>query len=238
MPSHKVIELVTRYEELVANLSHLLLTKSKGFVANTKKNFSLQAMHDKFKVIMDEYVKLPEFVSLKLPEIKVPKNIKKIEIFNMKQNKGHARCNAFAIRYLSKKDDFDHLIVMDGDGEDRPEEIKNFVEETLRIESPTQGLFRSVKENCNIGGVDIPAGSTLSIRYGAGNRDPERYSCPMEPDLNRKNAGRHLAFGLGEHVCPGATLSRYEQRWAWEILLSRLKNLRPTPGRNNFTHIY
>ena len=46
------------------------LTKSKGFVDNTKKNFSLQAMHDKFKVIMDEYVKLPEFVSLKLPEIK------------------------------------------------------------------------------------------------------------------------------------------------------------------------
>ena len=46
------------------------LTKSKGLVDNTKKNFSLQAMHDKFKVIMDEYVKLPEFVSLKLPEIK------------------------------------------------------------------------------------------------------------------------------------------------------------------------
>ena len=46
------------------------LTKSKGLVDNTKKNFSLQAMHDKFKIIMDEYVKLPEFVSLKLPEIK------------------------------------------------------------------------------------------------------------------------------------------------------------------------
>ena len=46
------------------------LKKSKGFVDNTKKNFSLQAMHDKFKVIMDEYVKLPEFVSLKLPQIK------------------------------------------------------------------------------------------------------------------------------------------------------------------------
>ena len=121
--------------------------------------------------------------------------------------------------------------------QENPVLIKNFVEETLRIESPTQGLFRSVKENCNIGGVDIPAGSTLSIRYGAGNRDPERYSCPMEPDLNRKNAGRHLAFGLGEHVCPGATLSRYEQRWAWEILLSRLRNLRPTPGRNDFTHM-
>ncbi|MBA57998.1 MAG: cytochrome P450 [Gammaproteobacteria bacterium] len=115
--------------------------------------------------------------------------------------------------------------------------IKNFVEETLRIESPTQGLFRSVKEDCNIGGVDIPAGSTLSIRYGAGNRDPRRYECPMEPDLKRKNAGRHLAFGIGEHVCPGATLSRYEQRWAWEILLARLRNIRPTPGKNDYTHM-
>ena len=69
--------------------------------------------------------------TIKSPEIKVPKNIKKIEIFNMKQNKGHARCNAFAIKYLSKKDDFDHLIVMDGDGEDRPEEIKYLVNQAL-----------------------------------------------------------------------------------------------------------
>ena len=44
----------------------------------------------------------------------------------MKLNKGHARCNAFGIRYLSKNNDFDHLIVMDGDGEDRPQEIKMF----------------------------------------------------------------------------------------------------------------
>ena len=69
------------------------------------------------------------------PEIKVPKNIKKIEIFNMKQNRGHARCNAFAIRYLSKKGNFDHLIVMDGDGEDRPEEIKYLVNQALEDEN-------------------------------------------------------------------------------------------------------
>ena len=67
----------------------------------------------------------------KPPDIKVPKNIKKIEIFNMKQNRGHARCNAFGLRYLSKKDDFDHLIVMDGDGEDRPEEIKYLVNQAF-----------------------------------------------------------------------------------------------------------
>ena len=54
----------------VFNQYKTYLQKSKGLVGNTKKNFSLQSMHDKFKVILDKYVKLPEFVSLKLPEIK------------------------------------------------------------------------------------------------------------------------------------------------------------------------
>ncbi len=115
--------------------------------------------------------------------------------------------------------------------------IKNFVEETLRIESPTQGLYRFVTEDTEIGGVPVPKGATLSIRYGAGNHDPERFPDPDRPNLQRKNAGRHLAFGLGEHVCPGATLSRLEQNWAWEILLSRLANMRPVPGRNDYAHV-
>ena len=44
----------------------------------------------------------------------------------MKENKGHARCNAFGLRYISKNENFDNVILMDGDGEDRPEEIKLF----------------------------------------------------------------------------------------------------------------
>mgnify|MGYP001175031094 CR=1 FL=1 len=59
------------------------------------------------------------------------KKIKSVRVINMKKNKGHARCNAFAIRYLSKQDDFDHLIVMDGDGEDRPVEIRSLVDRAL-----------------------------------------------------------------------------------------------------------
>jgi cytochrome P450 len=121
--------------------------------------------------------------------------------------------------------------------EAEPARIRGFVEEVLRIESPTQGLFRYVKEDAEIGGVRIPKGSMLAIRYGAGNRDPERYPDPERPDIERKNAGRHLAFGLGEHVCPGATLSRIEQNIAWEILLRRLRNLRPAPGRNDYRHV-
>lgn len=115
--------------------------------------------------------------------------------------------------------------------------IKNFVEETLRIESPTQGLFRYVSEDTELAGVPLPKGAMLSIRYGAGNHDPARFPDPNQPDLARKNAGRHLAFGLGERVCPGATLSRLEQNWAWEILLERIAKFHPVPEKDTYEHI-
>ena len=55
-------------------------------------------------------------------------NINSIEIINMKQNRGHARCIASGLKYIFEKKEFDYVIPMDGDGEDRPEEIKNFIE--------------------------------------------------------------------------------------------------------------
>ena len=57
-------------------------------------------------------------------------NIHSIEIINMKQNRGHARCIASGLKYIFEKKEFDYVIPMDGDGEDRPEEIKNFIELT------------------------------------------------------------------------------------------------------------
>ena len=118
-----------------------------------------------------------------------------------------------------------------------PAKIKNFVEETLRIESPTQGLFRYVSEDTELAGVPLAKGTMLSIRYGAGNHDPARFPDSNQPDLARKNAGRHLAFGLGERVCPGATLSRLEQNWAWEILLERIAKFHPMPEKDTYEHI-
>ena len=55
-------------------------------------------------------------------------NINSIEIVNMKENRGHARCIASGLKYIFEKKEFDYVIPMDGDGEDRPEEIKNFIE--------------------------------------------------------------------------------------------------------------
>ncbi len=61
-------------------------------------------------------------------EVSEFKNIKSIKIINMKKNKGHARCNAAGLKYIFENEDFDCVVPMDGDGEDRPEEIKLLIE--------------------------------------------------------------------------------------------------------------
>ena len=66
--------------------------------------------------------------TIKTPEINRPKNFKSLKILNMKQNKGHAKCNAFGIRYSIQKEKFDFLILMDGDGEDRPTELRSLID--------------------------------------------------------------------------------------------------------------
>ena len=62
--------------------------------------------------------------SEKQPKILKPLNIKSLKIINMKENRGHARCNAFGLKYIDSKEVFDYVILMDGDGEDRPAEIE------------------------------------------------------------------------------------------------------------------
>ena len=63
------------------------------------------------------------------PEINLNlNNIKSIQVINMKENRGHARCIAAGLKYIFENEEFDHVIAMDGDGEDRPEEIKQFID--------------------------------------------------------------------------------------------------------------
>ena len=66
--------------------------------------------------------------SIKRPVIVKPKNFKSIKIINMNANRGHARCNAFGLRYINLKMNHDYVIVMDSDGEDRPIEIKYLID--------------------------------------------------------------------------------------------------------------
>ena len=55
-------------------------------------------------------------------------NLKSVQVINMKENRGHARCNASGLKYINEKEDFDYVIPMDGDGEDRPEELLSLIE--------------------------------------------------------------------------------------------------------------
>jgi len=55
-------------------------------------------------------------------------NLKSVQIINMRENRGHARCNAAGLKHINEKENFDYIIPMDGDGEDRPEELRLFIE--------------------------------------------------------------------------------------------------------------
>ena len=117
-----------------------------------------------------------------------------------------------------------------------PERALRWVDEVLRLESPTQGMDRHTVEDTVLGGVEIPKGSHIHVRYAAANRDPDQFGCPKNIDLERPNPQRHLAFSLGESHCPGAGLTRLEQTITWQRLLQRLDDLAFVEGRNHFQH--
>jgi cytochrome P450 len=117
-----------------------------------------------------------------------------------------------------------------------PSLMRNFVEETLRIMSPVQALFRRVTEDVEINGVKIPAGARVEVRFGAGNRDPAVYEQPACPDLHRANAGSHLAFGAGRHICIGNQLARGELRLAFKALIDRMDHFRLSRGEASYAY--
>jgi cytochrome P450 len=103
-----------------------------------------------------------------------------------------------------------------------PKLIGNLVEESLRYETPTAGMWRVVKQDTELGGVEMKAGSIAQLRYAAANRDPAKFENPDAFDIERKNARAHLAFGKGPHMCVGNMLSRKEMLVAFDELLERL----------------
>jgi cytochrome P450 len=114
--------------------------------------------------------------------------------------------------------------------------LKTFCEEAVRLESPVQGLTRMVTRDVELHGVKIPKGSEIVVRFAAANRDPEKFECPHEVDLERKNAGAHLAFSSGTHHCLGAPLARRELYWGFKAFIDRIEDFRLAPGKNDFRH--
>lgn len=129
------------------------------------------------------------------------------------------RMIGFALRMLGERQDLQKLV------RDDHELIPNFIEETLRLESPLRSQFRMTRVRTTLGGVDIPAGSTVMLLPGACNRDPRTFENPHDFDINRTNARQHIAFGHGIHTCAGAPLARTEGRVTLERFLARTNNI-------------
>ena len=117
-----------------------------------------------------------------------------------------------------------------------PDLIPGAVEEILRLETPTSGMWRMATENTEVGGVPIPKGAFLMVRFAAGNRDESVFSCGHEMKVDRDNASNHLAFGQGTHFCLGAQLARSEMQIALGSLLARTDNWGLVEGKNTLTH--
>jgi cytochrome P450 len=126
----------------------------------------------------------------------------------------------FALRVLAERPDVQQRLRAE------PSLISEFVEEGLRYEAPVRCDFRLVKKTTRLGGVDLPAGTTLLMLLGAANRDPAKFERPDEFDLDRTNKRDHVAFLRGPHMCIGSPLARVETRTAVQRLLARTSAIR------------
>ncbi len=112
-----------------------------------------------------------------------------------------------------------------------PDQIPAAVEELLRISAPVFTWKRLTKRPVTIGGVDLPAQTNLLLLLGSANHDEHVFPQADRIDLERENASRHLAFGLGIHFCLGAPLARLEAKVVLQELTRRLPGLTLAAGQ-------
>jgi cytochrome P450 len=112
-----------------------------------------------------------------------------------------------------------------------PELVGQAVEEALRRHGSARGMFRWTTRDVTVSGVTIPANSNVYLAFQASGHDTAHFADPSRYDIDRPNAGEHLAFGRGRHFCLGAPLARLETTIAVQSLIERLPTVRVVPGQ-------
>jgi cytochrome P450 len=110
--------------------------------------------------------------------------------------------------------------------------LPNAVEESLRLEPAAAVIDRYATRAIQLGGGAIAKGDLVTISLAGANRDPAVFPDPDRFDVRRENAGRHVAFAHGPHVCIGMHLARLEAHTAVGRVLDRLPNLRLDPAHS------
>lgn len=119
-----------------------------------------------------------------------------------------------------------------------PDLWPNAVEEILRLESPVQLSARVAKTDTDFAGVRFEAGEVMLVYLAAANRDPVVFPDPHRLDVERSNAGRHLAFSAGRHFCLGAALARAEGEVGLRTFFERFPDVRMSgSGTRTNTHV-
>ena len=110
--------------------------------------------------------------------------------------------------------------------------VPQAIEEGLRWEPPLTGIMRIAVRDVELGGVQVPAGSMLSVTLGAANHDPARWEESERFDVFRAPQ-QHMAFAFGPHMCLGIHLARMETTVVLNKVLDRLPNLRLDPDADD-----
>jgi cytochrome P450 len=108
----------------------------------------------------------------------------------------------------------------------RPQLWPNAVEEILRLESPVQLTARFALKDTEVAGTPVKQGELVVVYVAAANRDPAVFADPNRFDIERENAGKHLAFSGGRHFCLGAALARAEGEVGLRAFFDRFPEVR------------
>jgi cytochrome P450 len=188
----------------------------------------LEWMNDKFAAYIADRRREPrgdvltELAEAKYPDGSTPEIIDVVRLATFLFAAGQettTKLLSAALRVIAERPDIQTML-----REDRGR-IPAFLEETLRLESPVKSHFRMARTSTTVGDVKVPAGSTVMLLPGASNRDERKFEEPNEFRVDRPNVREHVAFGRGNHSCPGAPLARAEGRISLNRILDRMADI-------------
>ena len=144
-------------------------------------NFEVSTLDAAFSVII-----INDASSENRPEFPINlKNLKSLQVINMIENKGHARCNAAGLKHINEKEDFDYVIPMDGDGEDRPQEISLLIEKIKEYPNTVVTANRVKRSEGPIFKFCYLAHKYLTIVFTGQNIKYGNYTCLPKSVVNK-----------------------------------------------------